>query len=113
MVQGPNFVVDLLFAHRHTEPLRDCASVRPRFRPGVETTSRARRDSVDKLHGDRVRDYPGIGSSLQERPNGHSAPFAVILGPMIDIHPDKSVCFAPIEASRKTHRMIECSGSVL
>ena len=113
MVQGPNFVVDLLFAHRHTEPLRDCASVRPRFRPGVETTRGARRESIDKLHGDWLRDDPGIGPALQERSNRGSALFAVILGPVIDIHPDKSVGFTPIESSRKTHRMVECSGSVV
>ena len=83
-----------------------------RFGAGVQNDPRGA-ESVDKLHGHVLRDYPGLGPALQLLLNGSSSAFAVILSPMIDVHAHERVGLASVQAASKTHGMVESSVSML
>src|ERR1700682_49572 len=62
---------------------------------------------VNELHRNRSRYDSGFDPFVQEEANRTTTPLAVIERPVIDVHTDKGVRFAAIQAARETHRVIQ------
>src|SRR6267143_1033772 len=62
---------------------------------------------VNELHRNRSRYHSGFDPFVQEEANSTTTALAVIKRPVIDVHTDKGVGFAAIQAARETHRVIQ------
>src|SRR5262245_20901221 len=63
---------------------------------------------VNELHGNVAIDDPGCNAALEELADGRAAAIAVVECPVVDVHPDERVGLRAIEATRITHRVVEC-----
>src|SRR6267143_2667397 len=62
---------------------------------------------VNELPRNRSRDHSGFDPFVQEEVNSTTTLLAVVERPVIDVHTDKGVGFAAIQAARDTHCVVQ------
>src|ERR1700694_131894 len=62
---------------------------------------------VNGLHRHRSRNHSRFDPFIEEEADSTATALAVVERPVVDVHPDKSVRLAAVEAARETHRVVQ------
>src|ERR1700675_3694904 len=84
-----------------------CCTVATAANRAARRSSSATSSVVNELHRHRTCYHARPDAFVEEEPDRCPTAFAVVERPVIHVHPDERIGLSPVEATRKTHRMVQ------